>query len=214
MPLFALDPASADFYTAWGFWVGVVGTVVGVVGFGVTIWQLVITRRAVEAAKLAAEETLAENKEAFERFVAGYAGRLLSELTAAVVRKDFRLAEVRANDLADLLASLPASGPTDAADARAVRGLREFALLFAEKAARPSTPGLGRDDLRERWNPLLLQLHDRLGRLRHPFRGPADDPHGPDPAAAPVPGPGPRAVGEDPGRAGDVGPDAGPGRGP
>jgi hypothetical protein len=181
----------------------------------VTIWQLVITRRAAEAAKTAAEETLSENKEAFERFVGAFAGRLLTELSAAVVRWDYRMAEVRAGDLADLLASLPTSGtaPADTADAESVQTLREFAQRFGEKAAETPPTELRGGDFRKRWKPLLLQLHGRLDRLRRPFRGPADDPHGTHPPGAPVPGAGPRPVGEDPGRPGHLGPDAGGGRG-
>lgn len=211
MPPFALDPLWNDIYTAGGFWIGVAGLLLGYVGYRIAITQLRQTKQAADAAREAAEKTVAENKEAFERFVAAFAGRLLSELQAAANRLDWKVAELRAHDLADLLATLPVAAPA-AESGEATRTLREFAQEFARKATDPEPKKLTAA-ARKRWDSLLLTLRQQLDRLRAPFRGSSDDPNGPDPAAAPVPGAGPRPTGEDPERAGDVGPDARPGRG-
>jgi hypothetical protein len=44
---------SPDFYTLGGFWLGALGTVISSVGFGVTIRQLIRTKKAAEAASAA-----------------------------------------------------------------------------------------------------------------------------------------------------------------
>lgn len=57
MSLFALDPLWNDIYTAGGFWIGVLSTVVGIAGFWIAIKQIRATRKAAEAGKLAAERS-------------------------------------------------------------------------------------------------------------------------------------------------------------
>lgn len=171
--LFALDPLWNDVYTAGGFWVGVVGLLVGVAGFWIAIVQIREARRAAEAGKKAAEaaeeaakKTLAESKDAYERFVGAFASRLLSELQRAVNNKDWRHAETRAQDLAELLGTLPDFGP---AVAGLVRELRAFGQRLA---ARPTDgdPKLSPT----KWNALLNDINARLDRLRAPFRRPTD----------------------------------------
>lgn len=80
MPLLALEPTINDALTVWGFIVGVASGLVGLVGFAVTLWQVRETKRAALSAKEAAEKTLIENKQAFERFVGSVAARLLADL--------------------------------------------------------------------------------------------------------------------------------------
>ncbi|MBP3960818.1 hypothetical protein J8F10_36820 [Gemmata sp. G18] len=141
MHLFALAPEASDFLTVWGFIVGVVGLVVGVAGFWIAIVQIREARKeakkgkeAAEAARDAANKTLTESKEAFERFVAAHAGRLLSELQTVVTGSDWKLAELRARDLAEILATLPSTGSaaTDGNMMELVSRLREFGHTFSE----------------------------------------------------------------------------------
>src|SRR4051794_19563597 len=101
MFLFALEPVWLDYLCAVG------GLIVGIVGFGFTIWQLRRTMHAAEAAQKAAKETLEESKEAYARFVGAFASRLVSELQHGVNSEDWKLGELRAQDLAELLATLP-----------------------------------------------------------------------------------------------------------
>src|SRR5437868_6631449 len=110
MILLALDPWWTDFYTVGGFVFGVLGLGVGIGGFWIAIRQIQHTRRAAEAAAEAAKVTLAESKEGYERFVAAHAGRMLSELQAAVLGADWKVASLRSRDLAEILATLPTTG--------------------------------------------------------------------------------------------------------
>lgn len=176
MELFALTPDASDFFTLWGFVVGVVSLVVGVVAFWFAIVQIREARDsakgakdAAEAARDAAKITLAESKESFERFVAAHAGRLLSELQAAVTRAEWPLAQMRCGDLADLLASLPAGIGDEIVIAEDVRQLREFGSEFGAFAD-TERKRLSKPVEKDQWKPLLGRLHARLDRLRAPFR--------------------------------------------
>ncbi len=111
MILLALSPETSDFLTVWGFVVGVLGLLVGVVGFGYTIYQVWKVKAAAEAAKEAAEKTLAESREAYEKFVGAFASRLLSDLEDAVNSKDWALATIRAKDVAELVSTASQSIP-------------------------------------------------------------------------------------------------------
>jgi hypothetical protein len=182
--IFALDPGWSDFYTIAGFLLTLMGFVVGVIGFVVAIWQIYKTKRAAEAALDAANRTLSENKEAYERFVGAYATRLLSELQNAVNDKSWKLANIRCHDLAELVATLPPSGGKirDEGVAELVMILRDFGQLFAVFAS-IEKPKLARDSMKK-WNELLQGLHQCLDQLRAPFRErnydklAADDPAG------------------------------------
>jgi hypothetical protein len=167
-----------DVYTAGGFWVGVVSLVVGFIAFIIAIIQLrqardaaLASQTAAEAARDAAQKTLRESKDAFERFVAAHAGRILSELESAVGEANWEIAVLRARDMAEIIATLPAaSSPTrDDKIAEAVNELREFGHTFtefAEKEAKRLQPKVAK----EQWQPLLERLHTRLDQLRAPFR--------------------------------------------
>ena len=84
MPLFALDTVWNDFFAAGGFWVGVIGLLIGVLGFWYTILQVRKTTSAAVAAAHAAEQTRDEVKTSFRRFVGGLAHRFLAEARTAV----------------------------------------------------------------------------------------------------------------------------------
>src|SRR4051794_3034814 len=151
MHLFALDSGWSDFYTVAGFYVGVVGLVIGVVGFAVTIWQIRQAKTAADAAKDAANRTLTESKDSFERFVAAFASRLLSELQRAEDSKDWQLANLRTHDLAELL------GTIDVVEFDAtvlVARLREFEQKFADRKAERN-PKFSQ----VKWDKLVNDLH-------------------------------------------------------
>jgi hypothetical protein len=162
MILFALSPETSDFLTVWGFIVGVLGCIIGVLGFGYTIYQVRKVKAAAEAAEEAAKKTLAESKASYERFVGTYASRFLSELQRAANAKDWKLAETRALDLAELLGTLQ-----DGRDpvTELVSDLRDFGQKFAALAAGGS-PKFGQ----KKWNEVLNKLHARLDKLRAPFQ--------------------------------------------
>ncbi|HEY1187486.1 MAG TPA: hypothetical protein VGE74_07495 [Gemmata sp.] len=178
MRLFALSQDASDFYTAGGFWVGVVGTVVGVIAFLISIWQIRKaleearkSKAAAEAARIAAEETFAETKDSYERFVADHAGRMLTELRSAVSNSDWKVAALRARDLADMFATLPATGITtaDATMQESIASLREFDHTFTELADKEAGK-LSAKVLNGQWKPLLRNLNIKLDELRAPLR--------------------------------------------
>jgi hypothetical protein len=162
MTLFALSPEASDALTVWGFVFGVVGCLIGLLGFGYTIYQVRKVKAAAEAAEEAAKETLAGSKTSYARFVGTYASRLLSELQRAANTKEWKLAEARALDLAELLGTLPSLRDPMAA---LVAELRVFGQKFAEIAA-GGTPKFGQ----KKWNDVLNRLHARLDQLRAPFQ--------------------------------------------
>lgn len=178
MPLLALDPLWNDIYAAGGFWIGLISFIVGVIAFIIAIVQLkearnaaLASKEAAEAARDAARATLAESKEAFERFVAAHAGRLLSEVQTAVKEVNWEMAELRARDLAEIISTLPTTGNSemDGKMAEAVKQLREFGHTFAdlgEKKAKRLPPAVAKTQ----WKPLLDVLNTRLDQLRAPFR--------------------------------------------
>ena len=170
MILFALTPETSDALTVWGFVVGVFGCTVGVFGFAYTIYQVRKVKAAAEAAAEAATKTLAESKGAYERFVAAFGSRLLSELENAINTKDWKLAVVRSQDLAELLATLPSALADPAAAALIaqmtnLRDLTEEFVRLVDAKAEKIPPRVAK-----KWSPLRLLLHSRLDQLRKPFR--------------------------------------------
>ena len=164
MPVFALDPVWSDFYAAGGFWLGVVGFVVGTIGLSVTIWQVRETKRAAIAAKDAAEQTLLESRTQFRRFLASSAHRYLAEARRAVDDGSWEMAAMRANDMADLLGQMPS---TEKAVQRLTDDLRKFAQIFASKSKNPA------GDVCEfqpaKWASLLIKVQKVLDRVQAPF---------------------------------------------
>lgn len=212
MHLFALDPWWNEFYTQWGFYVGVLGLLVGFVGFGFTLWQVSKVQAAAKAAELAAQKTLAESKDAYERFVGAFASRFLSELQTAVHEKDWKLAAVRSHDLAELLATLPDTGVAtmDDAVAEGKKSLREFGQQFAEMTT-ANAAKLQAKLVKDKWKPLLQLLHTRLDQLLAPFRRSEHAPIGSDSPGRDVPGDRTNPARQDEGRAGELGSETEPG---
>jgi hypothetical protein len=168
--LFALNPAWSDFFTIAGFVLSIFGLIVGIGGFWIAIHQIKETKRAAEAAQEAAKKTLAESKESYERFVGAYASRLLSELQNSVNTKDWKLASIRSQDVAELVASLPATGDeiNDEKSNELVASLRGFAQKFAEISKVDKSP-LTPANLKK-WKDLVQGLHRQLDQLRAPFK--------------------------------------------
>ena len=155
MIVFALSPLCNDFFAVGGF-------VVGVVGFVVTIWQIVKTKRAIVASREAAAQTFEESRNSFERFMGGYAYRLVSELQNFVNAKEWKLAKLRAQDIAELLATLRDSRDPSIV---VVEEMRQLVHMLAEKSL------LKRVSInQEKFRALLSQVQARLDSLRAPFR--------------------------------------------
>jgi hypothetical protein len=159
MTLFALEQALSDFYTEGGFWVGVLGLVLGAIALRYTLVQIWNAEAAAVAAKNAAERMRAENQSAYGKFIGGFATRLLSSLEAAVEKQNWELAQVRARDLAELLASLPAR---TGILSELTNELRVFGQKFAVSA-----PFKG--PTASKWKKLVLALHATLDSLNAPF---------------------------------------------
>jgi hypothetical protein len=175
MPLFALSPDASDFFTLWGFVVGVVSLVVGAVAFGFAIVQIReardaarASRTAAEAARDAAQQTLAESEASYVRFAVALANRLLSEFQAALREKVWAVARMRATDLAELLASLPAGAVGESAVAACTTELRATATDCARLEAK-SNPRVPKDTT-TRWAEVVRLTYAILDRLHKPFR--------------------------------------------
>jgi hypothetical protein len=167
--LLALSESWTDFYAITGFWLAILGLLVGVLGFAYTIYQVRKTQSAVAAAREASLRVLEESRASFERFVAAFAHRLMNDARAAVDTESWQLASTRASDLADLVAQLQLSGnpPVIAV----VHRLREFARVFAAKAKNP-----GKRHAPTKWERLLQELSPVLDRLQTPFTAPTEAP--------------------------------------
>jgi hypothetical protein len=152
--LFALSSQWNDIFTVGGF-------IVGVFGFGYTIYQVHKVKVAALAAEEAAERTLSETKTNFRRFIASFAHRYLAEARASEEQSSWQVSALRTNDLADLLAQLPEAG----SEAGVMIGtLREFGQVFANKQRDPTKRHSTR-----KWQALLRQLQVLLDRAQAPF---------------------------------------------
>ena len=170
MTLLALTELWNEIYAAGGFFVGVVSLLLGAVAFYYTLRQVReardaanASRSAADAARAAAERTLAESKVAHGKFIGVLASRMLSALKAAVNDRNWSLAAVRADDLAEFIASAANEG-SDGHDL--ARQLRAFGQKFAAGSA-GSTPKY----YPGKWNELVLELHAYLDRVNAPFGG-------------------------------------------
>jgi hypothetical protein len=162
MTLFALSPEASDALTVWGFVVGVIGCLIGVLGFGYTIYQVKKVKAAAEAAEEAATKAVADSQASYQRFVGTFGYLLASELQSATNAKDWKFASLRARDLASLLGTVVISRPP----VRELIGeLRSFAQKFAKRAA-----GENPKFSEPKWTQLLNDLHAQLDELNAPFR--------------------------------------------
>jgi hypothetical protein len=149
--LFALHPVWNDFFTVAGFFVGVIG-------FAVTIWQLRRTRSAAQAAKQAALQTLNETRVAYDRFIAGIAYKYFAELRMYADSKQWHLALLRCDDLADLLSQQKVQ---DLAVAATMRQLREFSRVFVDMR------DLTRMKFsRKKWDIAVTSIHTLVDGIR------------------------------------------------
>lgn len=73
---------------------------VTVIGFAVTIWQLVKTRSAARAAEDAANKVAAQSRFEYARLICSRAARLLQESKLHIGAEDWKKAEIRLGDLA------------------------------------------------------------------------------------------------------------------
>lgn len=162
MHLFALSQEVSDSLALWGFVVGILGLVIGVLGFGYTIYQVHKVETAALAAERAAAATLIESRKSFRRFLAASAHRILAEVRVSVDGESWQIASLRANDLADLLGQFPEL--VNEAVGMANR-LREFGQVFAAKQRDPAKRHAPR-----KWDVLLRQLHQFIDRAQAPFR--------------------------------------------
>jgi len=157
MNLFALSQAESDCYTLWGFYVGVVGTLVGIVGFAYTIYQVRKVQAAADAARDAATRTLVESKGSYGKFIGAFASRLVAELERAANTNDWKVAVLRVADLAELVGT-------------AAHSVRDAVELAAE--LRAFGQKFGRDEpkyKRSKWDELLRKLYAEFDRLKAPF---------------------------------------------
>jgi hypothetical protein len=198
MPLFALDPWWNDFYTIGGFIAGIIGAVVSIGGFWIAIGQIRKTMHAAQAAQAAANKTLIESKKSYARFVGSFASRLMSELQRAVNTKEWKIADLRAHDLAEVLGTLT---PSSSVVASIVRRLRAFGQEFADiVSGEKSSVG------RTKWKELLTELHARLDTLRAPFGDVEHDEIGSQDPTDHIPDNRSQSPGEDESRSGELDP--------
>ncbi len=162
MPLFALAEFWNDLFAAGGFVAGVLGLMVGVLGFIYTIRQVWKTQSAAEAAKQAAEESVEEAKKTFRRFVVGQAQVVFSELCLLVQNENWSFGAVRSEDLASLLAHL-------VDESMLVAGLVDLLRDSAHAMRRKARHGSARFPERQ-WQLTSRQVRDFLDRAIAPYR--------------------------------------------
>src|SRR5947208_1895458 len=122
--------------------IAILGLVIGIGGFGYTIYQVMKTQRAAEAARAAAEKAVEESRKKLLAFFTGNAHRLTSEVRSYVQGTNWHAASLRANDLADELAQLEIA---DGEWLERISELRMFAHSFMEKADGKARRVIARD---------------------------------------------------------------------
>ncbi len=144
--------------------VGVFGTLIG---FGITFWQLLKTKRAAEAARDAANRTAEAARNNYAHFVISTCQRFVSEARIHVDMGRFELAALRCDDLAGQLVLVCNATPGAIDDAASlIARLRDFAEAF-RKASRP----LGKlsNAATAKWAKFLLELSGRIDHMHGPF---------------------------------------------
>jgi hypothetical protein len=168
MVLFAQDPDRGDFYTIWGFWVGIVGFILTLLGLGIAIWQVKEAKRqakqaksAAEAAREAADRAYAESRRYFQKLVASDSHHLVTRLRKCVTKKSWKFATLRANELSDQMGLFPDNSPEMI---QMIGDLREWAGRFARLAS-----GELKQFQANKWNGFLRLLQQQIDGLRNPF---------------------------------------------
>jgi hypothetical protein len=169
MSLLALDPFWNDLYAVAGVVIGLLGLLVGLLGFGYTIYQVRKTKAAAQAAEEAASRVLDESRHSFRRLVAASAHRYLVEARRRVHDEEWQLAALRAEDLADQLSQLHGEDPELGS---VVDAVRELAQVMMEKSKVPT-----RKFAQKRWNELAQVVQRKVDRLQQLFAGAAEGSH-------------------------------------
>ena len=154
--LYAMEPTEADWYTQAGFWLSVAGIVVGSVGLAATYYQVWKARESADAARKASELTRNESKASFRRYLAATIHRQLSELEGFVTNQEWRVAKIRCDDMAGILAQLP--------EPLLSNDYRGFLVFFDDKTL-DSTKKLDK----RKWNKLIIRTKNKVDLLNAPF---------------------------------------------
>jgi hypothetical protein len=144
------------------------GIVLSAIGFLATLFSLWYAIRqvkkaksAAEAARDAAQATLAQSKQQFVRYVAGNSQRFVNEVIIYIRNRAWHLAALRLNDLADQLAQMAIFDPECQ---RFVEGLRTWSATLHR---------LDRGEITRfaatRWADFLLALHAKIDSYYGPF---------------------------------------------
>lgn len=150
--------------------IGVFGTLLG---FGITFWQLMKTKKAAEAARDAANRTAEAARNNYAHFVISTCQRFVSEARIHVETGHFELAALRCDDLAGQFVLARNATPDAIEDADSlVKRLRDFAEAF-RKVSKP--PGKLSGAAIAKWARFLLELSGRIDHMHGPFAVIRDD---------------------------------------
>ena len=105
----------AVLYESWRDVVATGGLAVTIIGFGVTIWQLLKTKSAAKAAELAAKKAMQESRFAYQKFTVALAHRFVHEVKIHVDYEAWEKAAIRLSDLTDQVNQLTSLDRTWAA---------------------------------------------------------------------------------------------------
>lgn len=150
-----------DILSIVSFTVGIVSLGVTVVGLLYAIAQIRKTKSAVDAAKEAADEAVAESKRSYHRYAAGNAQRLIKEAKIHVDNKAWALAAFRLNDLADQVAQLASE---DAAWRQLADTLRKW-----ETACQGQARGVKKGFAVLKWSEFIRRLQAKIDEWSGPF---------------------------------------------
>ncbi len=161
MSLFALTEFWNEFCAVGGLIFGLLGFLVGVLGFWYTILQVRKTKDAALAAQHAAERAYEISYQRVRSSLTGLASRFISELREFVDQRQWDLAKQRANDVAELLALFPIE---DSELAELCSLLREWTHRFQRlnSGSLKKLPGVN-------WTKFLEKLQRKMDSFRGPF---------------------------------------------
>jgi hypothetical protein len=151
--MLAMQQDLNDAFTIGGF-------VVGLAGIAYTAYQVRKGVSAATAAKIAAEQTLTESKNAVNKLLIGMARSHFNELKRSIEKEDWIVVKLRCEDLADLISQTnhPA---TETGEITA--GLRELSAVFHRKS-KGAGPRLVDKKLRE----LIGRIHLCIDTISNP----------------------------------------------
>jgi hypothetical protein len=150
---------------SWRDVVSIGSLLVTIVGFGVTIWQLMKTQSAAKAAERAAKRTLEESRFAFHKFAVALAHRYVHEAKIHVDNEAWEKAAIRLSDLTDQvnqLVSLDESWATLATELH----------TWSVTCNRLKGNELRRFPQKDKWLELCSRIEAKLNQLLGPFAEP------------------------------------------